>query len=204
MLIEKRIHVNESRDKNKSKEFISGFVKCLTDMMIAKEKFSVVFVCIGTDRSTGDSLGPLIGTFVQKFIGEFSFIYCYGTLEDPIHAMNFTTEMEKIQKRHSNAIFVGIDASLGHQENIGTIFFCNMPIDPGAGVNKQLSPVGDMSIRATVNVSGYMEYFVLQNTRFALIYNLAEAISNIIHETCRELHKSKEIYKSISDAACTI
>jgi putative sporulation protein YyaC len=118
--------------------------------------------------------------------------------------MNLAIEVEKIQKRHPNAIVVGIDACLGRQENIGTIFFCNMPIVPGAGVSKKLPPVGDMSIRATVNTSGYMEYFILQNTRFALIYNLAEVISDIIHKACNELHKSKGTYRTIPDAACTI
>ena len=26
----------------------------------------IVFVCIGTDRSTGDSLGPLVGTLIEE------------------------------------------------------------------------------------------------------------------------------------------
>ena len=26
----------------------------------------IVFVCIGTDRSTGDSLGPLVGTLLEE------------------------------------------------------------------------------------------------------------------------------------------
>lgn len=26
----------------------------------------IIWVCIGTDRSTGDSYGPLIGTFLQQ------------------------------------------------------------------------------------------------------------------------------------------
>ena len=46
----------------------------------------IVFVCIGTDRSTGDSLGPLIGTLlVEKNIHPF---HVYGSLENPIHALN--------------------------------------------------------------------------------------------------------------------
>ena len=32
---------------------------------IIKDKRPIIFLCIGTDRSTGDSLGPLIGYKLQ-------------------------------------------------------------------------------------------------------------------------------------------
>ena len=34
--------------------------------MLPSDLRPVVIVCIGTDRSTGDSLGPLVGTFLKK------------------------------------------------------------------------------------------------------------------------------------------
>ena len=40
---------------------------------------------------------------------------------------------------------------------------------PGAGVNKDLPPVGDLYITGVVNVGGFMDYLVLQNTRLYLI-----------------------------------
>ena len=47
---------------------------------------SVVFVCIGTDRSTGDSLGPLIGYKIANL--RYKGVYVYGNLEHPVHAKN--------------------------------------------------------------------------------------------------------------------
>ena len=53
---------------------------------LERGKKGVVFLCIGTDRSTGDSLGPLIG---YKLKGkEEADIPVFGTLERPVHAMN--------------------------------------------------------------------------------------------------------------------
>ena len=71
----------------------------------------VVIVCIGTDRSTGDSLGPLIGTLLsEKTLPNF---YIYGTLEDPIHAVNLQEKLNYIHSIHENPFIIGIDACLG-------------------------------------------------------------------------------------------
>lgn len=51
---------------------------------IVKSKRPIIFLCIGTDRCTGDSLGPLIGHKL-KFLKRKNF-YIYGTLENPIHS----------------------------------------------------------------------------------------------------------------------
>ena len=53
---------------------------------------------------------------------------------------------------------------------------------PGAGVNKQLPEVGDIHITGIVNVSGFMEFFVLQNTRLNLVMKMAKTIANGIYQ----------------------
>ena len=42
-------------------KFAGRFLHLLSEEMKLKKKKNVLFLCIGTDRSTGDSLGPLIG-----------------------------------------------------------------------------------------------------------------------------------------------
>ena len=46
----------------------------------------IIFICIGTDRCTGDSLGPLIG-YKLKNISKNK-IHIYGSLETPVHSKN--------------------------------------------------------------------------------------------------------------------
>ena len=53
---------------------------------ILSQNRPIIFICIGTDRSTGDSLGPLVGYKLQ-FLNK-SNIHIYGTLQSPIHAKN--------------------------------------------------------------------------------------------------------------------
>jgi putative sporulation protein YyaC len=135
----------------------------------------IVVVCVGTDRSTGDSLGPLIGTNLSKYRSPHFVLF--GTLEDPVHAMNLDDTLLEINRRFHKPFVIGIDACLGQVSSVGCIQVGNGPVRPGAGVNKELPPVGDIHITGIVNVGGFMEYFVLQNTRLHLVMKMADIIS---------------------------
>ena len=75
---------------------------------------SPVFICIGSDRVTGDSLGPIIGSELKRaFHGR---IPVYGTLEMPIHALNLSSVLTAIKSHHQHDILIAIDASLGIPE----------------------------------------------------------------------------------------
>ena len=141
----------------------------------------IVIVCIGTDRSTGDALGPLVGTYLHKVNNPHYHIY--GTLDQPVHALNLNDTLNDIHRHHYNPYIIAIDACLGQVTSIGYIQVGEGPVKPGAGVNKNLPEVGDMHITGIVNVGGFMEYFVLQNTRLNLVMNLSETIAVSIVDT---------------------
>jgi len=141
----------------------------------------IVFVCIGTDRSTGDSLGPLVGTLLtEKKLGSF---FVYGTLNDPIHALNLEEKMVEIHEKHNNPFIIGIDACLGRMKSVGVIHLGDGPVRPGSGVKKELPPVGNIHITGIVNISGFMEFLVLQNTRLSLVLDMAKTISKGIYQS---------------------
>lgn len=139
----------------------------------------IVVVCIGTDRSTGDSLGPLVGTKLSEKSRQPYIVH--GTLDHPIHAVNLEEQMQAIHKTIKNPFIIGIDACLGKMKHVGMVSVGEGPVMPGAGVQKELPPIGDMHLTGIVNVSGFMEYFVLQNTRLNLVMKLANIIADSIH-----------------------
>ncbi|MBM7716815.1 spore protease YyaC [Siminovitchia sp. FSL H7-0308] len=143
----------------------------------------IVVVCIGTDRSTGDSLGPLIGSFLQE--NGLNVFHVFGTLDDPVHAMNLENILKYIKAHYRNPFMIGIDACLGRIASIGDIKVNAGPVKPGAGVHKKLPEVGHASITGIVNVAGHMEFVVLQNTRLSLVMKLAKQISAGILEADR-------------------
>jgi putative sporulation protein YyaC len=145
----------------------------------------IVIVCVGTDRSTGDSLGPLVGTALAR---EYSPLFdLYGTLEEPVHAMNLGDTLLKVMRSSRQPFVIAIDACLGQVSSVGCIQLGSGPVRPGAGVNKELPPVGDIHMTGIVNVGGFMEYFVLQNTRLNLVVKMSEIIAqsllNAVHKT---------------------
>lgn len=148
----------------------------------------LVVVCIGTDRSTGDCLGPLVGTSLARY--RSSMFHLYGTLDEPVHAMNLKETLQTIYETHDDPYIIGIDACLGQSSSVGSIQVSDGPLRPGAGVHKELPPVGDIHITGIVNVGGFMEYFVLQNTRLSLVMRLSDIIANCLFCALKEWHRS--------------
>lgn len=134
--------------------------------------YPLTVVCVGTDRSTGDSLGPLVGTMLSwgAFRGTV-----FGDLEAPVHAENLEEAAAKLSG--AGGLVVGVDACLGTRQEVGTVMVRGGPLRPGLGVKKKLAPVGDLYIAGVVNVGGFMEYMVLQNTRLSLVMKMAETIA---------------------------
>ncbi|WP_294154071.1 spore protease YyaC [uncultured Clostridium sp.] len=150
----------------------------------------IIVLCIGTDRSTGDSLGPLVG-YKLKHLAT-SNIYVYGTLENPVHAKNLSDILNKINCYFSNPYIIAIDSCLGSLNSIGKIFIKNGPLLPGLALNKDLPPIGEMNITGIVNISGSFEFLVLQNTRLHTVMNLADSISRGIYHFALDNHNKTD------------
>lgn len=159
----------------------------------------IVVVCVGTDRSTGDALGPLIGTSLSKYRSPHFALF--GTLEEPVHAMNLDDTLLEINRRFHKPFIIGIDACLGQVSSVGCIQVGMGPVRPGAGVNKDLPPVGDIHITGIVNVGGFMEYFVLQNTRLHLVIKMADIIAlSLFTAIANNVHLSSSVREQTAAA----
>lgn len=149
----------------------------------------IVLLCIGSDRSTGDALGPITGSQLSKTCAKKFIIK--GTLAHPVHAKNLSTIITDLQYTLANPFIIAIDACLGKSSNIGKIVVEEGPVKPGAGVNKELAPVGNCHITGIVNVGGFMEYMVLQNTRLHRVLLLSNTISQGINLALRKYSQNK-------------
>ena len=135
----------------------------------------LVFLCIGSDRITGDSLGPLVGHLLSRH--NWPHIHVYGTLKNPVHALNLEEITRQIKARHPLALIIAIDASLGSKKHIGFITLGIGSLCPGLGVKKELPRVGDIFITGIINVSGTFEHFLLQTTRLSMVVDMADSIA---------------------------
>ncbi len=138
------------------------------------KKREIVYLCIGTDRATGDCLGPLVGTRLQSLLRT---AHVYGTLEKPAHATNLDQYLDKIKSEYQDPLLIAIDACLGHADRIGFINIKRGSLKPGTALRKVLPEVGDFHVSGVVNIGGFLEHMVLQNTRLYLVYRMADIIA---------------------------
>jgi putative sporulation protein YyaC len=159
----------------------------LSVLSFIPDSAQLTVICVGTDRCTGDSLGPLVGSMLVElgFKGDI-----YGTLEEPVHAENLGEVYPILEKAAKGTTILGVDACLGTRQEIGSIIVKSGPLRPGLGVRKKLRPIGDLHIAGVVNVGGFMEYMVLQNTRLNLVIKMAQVIAKGIYHANHCLDKA--------------
>ncbi len=138
-----------------------------------------VFICIGSDLVLGDSLGPLVGTFLKKKNVQS---YIYGTLNFPITAREVEYARTELKQMHPSSVTIAIDAAVGNEEDVGLIRVVNKGLKPGLGVDKNLGVVGDISIVGIVASKSIKNYNLFNLTRLNLVYKLAEKIATGIEK----------------------
>ena len=150
----------------------------------------LVFLCIGSDSITGDSLGPLVGgeLFRQRQPGFF----VYGTPEQPVHAMNLSEQLADLSLWHPRALVVAVDASLGNPRHQQHISVGKGSIRPGAGAGKVLPDVGDIFITGIVSSFEKNSHRELQAVDFSDILRLSDTISRGILSAWEKLLKSRK------------
>lgn len=159
--------------------------------LIFKTEKEIVLICIGTDKVIGDAYGPLLGTLLTD--GNFRGAKVYGTLEDPIHALNLENKLFEIMNEHPEAYIIGIDACLGDVKRVGEVSCSFDSINPGKGVGKDLPSVGQAKI---VGITGrYLdahELFTSRNVRLGFIYNMAKSTAEMLFDIYEELHLQRK------------
>ena len=166
-------------DRNFKAEAFAGRLHQMIEEEKARQgKKGVVFLCIGTDRSTGDSLGPLIGYKLRDM--KTSSAAVFGTLERPVHAMNLEEYARVIKNCYHDCLVVAVDASVGNREHVGYLTLGKGALRPGLGVSKELGAVGDIFITGIVGGCSSYDPLMLQSVRLSVVMRMADCISKSI------------------------
>lgn len=175
-----RIHYNEKQAIERvSEKVISWFPRLPREYIV---------VCIGTDRSTGDALGPLTGTLLTA--KKPRHLNIYGTLHQPVHATNLTEYISDIKHKHRHPFIIAVDACLGRHASIGHLITGLGPLKPGAALKKALPEIGDIHLTGVVNSGGFMDHAVLQSTRLSMVMDMAETFAELLDRIDQQLSPS--------------
>ena len=148
-----------------------------------------VIVCIGSDLAVGDCVGPITGSMLKyRTQGVRAFIY--GTLASPVTAKEIKHLRAFLKETHPFSPVIAVDAAVGNEGDVGLIKVFDSPLYPGAGANKKLGAIGDLSILAIVAEKSVANFGLLNTTRLNLVYSMSEIISEALSSI---LHQRKKI-----------
>lgn len=126
-------------------------------------------VAIGSDRTTGDCLGPLVGDYLLSCPS----VRVHGTLDAPVHAANMAGIIPGIQ-----GCTIAVDAALG--DPVGAASVRPGPLAPGAAFGRTLPSVGDVAVSALVCEAGPLGFERLRSVRLGVVRSMARTIAAAI------------------------
>lgn len=149
---------------------------------------SILFICIGDSKIIGDSLGPVIGSTLNKNKKNIEKLYhinieTIGTIENPLIYSNVKEKALSINKKYNLTVI--IDSALGNKNHIGKIIITSNKIDVGKGTNVGRTLEGDIIIKGIVaedlkNIR--KNIFSLNCVKLDEIEKLSRKIINVIYE----------------------
>lgn len=157
---------------------------------------NIIFLCIGTNLVTGDSIGPIVGTNLKndlKNITKFkSELYLTNrnieVLGDMSNNISYNNIEDNIKNISNDNFIIVIDSALSTEDNIGKIFVHNRGLKYAESLKRKNNLIGDMSIKAVVgkNTKNRLKNFkVLKNTSTKRILAMSNFVSKgIIDAMC--------------------
>ena len=172
--------------KNYTK-FVKEFEQRISELYVENDYSNLVFLCIGTNKIIGDSVGPIVGNYLKKLQNEY--LQIYGTLDDTINFINAKDVIEGIYQNLENPYLITIDAALSNSNNKGDIVLSEGYIKIGKALQKSICFYSDINIKCIVGKS-YLEkeknIKELEKVSLAEILGMAELVANGIKNVLKK------------------
>lgn len=141
--------LDRKEEQNQKNDFFVQNLESKFYRMALKNCFSkVIFVCIGTNRMTGDSFGPKVGDNLKSKFQNIPNIEVYGTVEEPVHFLNAKKYLQTINKE--NACIIVIDSAFASYQNIGNTYVNWGGMKLGKAFQKELYFPANMNIKTVI------------------------------------------------------
>lgn len=138
---------------------------------------NLVFLCIGTTKIIGDSVGPKVGDKLKDLNVN---AYVYGNTARQVTALNVDDYAKMIKQRHKDDTVVVIDSALGKIGDVGTIKVTRNGIKPGGAFDKDKQRIGDIGILAVVGDAEGDRMKELKTREESFIVDLADKVVDFV------------------------
>ena len=139
-----------------------------------KHSFSnIVFICIGSNKIVGDSIGPIVGNKLLKK-NKLKNINVIGTTTEPVNYQNIDRLSQYIEERNKDSCIISIDSAMGGIKQIGQIYVNWGNLEIGKAINKKGICKSHINIKVAVARN--------KNNTFDNLYELSKVKTEYIEE----------------------
>jgi len=131
------------------------------------------FLCVGTDRSTGDSFGPLVGSMLAGRVGA----HVAGTLADPVHAQNLVQRVEAMRAWGVCPLVV-VDAHIGGEP--GSLRLGVGGLEVAGGVCGRVGDIGLSGVVLPAVGEHFFGVMALGSVRLWLVLQMAHVAARAV------------------------
>lgn len=143
----------------------------------------IVVVCFGTPTVEGDSFGPRVGSFLCEMNLP---CFVYGTLSRPVTARNMQEFECFVERVHSGATVLSVDACLGRKHNVLKYSVRSDGVCP-AGIKGEKKRFGDVGILGVVGATGGDNITTLLTANRVDVTKLAYKVAIVIKSAIQSL-----------------
>ncbi len=142
-----------------------------------------VVVCIGTDKISGDSLGPIVGSLLR----DKHRLPCpvYGVEGKTVNGLNLADYRRFLLAHHPDSTVIAVDAAVGRPDELGTVKIRKGGIKAGGALGRD-DPIGDVGVLGVVGIKGGDALATLMAVPYPEVVALAEKIALRIATTLKE------------------
>ena len=100
-------------------QFVIDFGSRFYRLNLKNNFTDIIFICVGSNKITGDSLGPIVGAKLKQKLG--TNIAIIGTTETPVNYENIKEINDNIKIKYLNPCVICVDSAMGKNADIGKI-----------------------------------------------------------------------------------
>jgi len=143
-----------------------------------------VIVCVGTDKVSGDSLGPMVGNYLRHRYA----VPCpvYGVEGRTVNGVNLERYKAFLDAHYAGVPVIAVDAALGEEDEVGKIRYRVGGVQAGGALGRRNATVGHLAVLGVVGVKGEDALGTLLEVPFDLVERLADRIARRLFDVLTE------------------
>ena len=112
-------------EEERYKNFVNDFSNILYANTNGRCFSEIICLCIGSDRATGDTFGPLVGDKLNCLFKDNECVKVIGTLNNTVNSNNIRDVMQNIEDTYENPFIIAVDSAMSNYRSPGEIIVSN-------------------------------------------------------------------------------